>query len=110
MSKKGEPVGIFTDRDLLLSVVGNPETWDAPIDTVMTTAPITINVTAPAYEALELMDKKHIRNIPVLDDKGHVAGNLTHYVIIKHLADRFPSSVYNLPPDPNRVPKRRGGA
>jgi signal-transduction protein with cAMP-binding, CBS, and nucleotidyltransferase domain len=110
ISKSGKPVGIFTDRDLLLRVVDNPETWNVPIDEIMTTAPITVNVTDPAYQAMEVMDKKHIRNVPVLDGKGHVAGNLTHYAIIKFLADRFPSAVYNLPPDSDRVTKHRDGA
>jgi hypothetical protein len=46
----------------------------------------------------------------VLDNKGTVIGNLTHYAIVKYLADRFPESVYNLPPEPDRVTSNRDGA
>jgi CBS domain-containing protein len=56
------------------------------------------------------MDEKHFRNVPVVNDNGQVIGNLTHHAIIKYLADRFPESVYNLPPDPDRVTSNRDGA
>ena len=103
-------VGIFTDRDILRKVVDARETWDLPIDDVMTHAPLTINATSRADMALALMDFKHFRNVPIVDDQGKVVGNLTHYAIIKYLSDRFPESVYNLPPDPQQVAKKRNGA
>jgi hypothetical protein len=48
--------------------------------------------------------------VPVLDSSGTVIGNLTHYAVVKYLADRFPESVYNLPPEPDRVVRNRDGA
>ena len=106
----GVLVGIFTDRDMMRKVVDGPETWDHPIEEVMTASPMAVNSTDAANTALTLMDEKHFRNVPVLDDKGFVIGNLTHHAIIKYLADRFPESVYNLPPDPDRVTSKRDGA
>ena len=76
----------------------------------MTHSPLTVNATSRADMALALMDFKHFRNVPVVDDQGKVVGNLTHYAIIKYLSDRFPESVYNLPPDPQQVAKKRNGA
>ncbi len=102
--------GIFTDRDLLRKVVDAPETWDMPIDNLMSDSPISVNASDPAYAALDLMDQKHFRNVPVVDNNGKLVGNLTHYAVIKYLADRFPESVYNLPPQPGRVTKNRDGA
>lgn len=110
ITKDGALTGIFTDRDLLTKVVNAPNLWAGSIDTVMTESPIAVNVNDPAYQALDLMDEKHFRNVPVVDNAGQVVGNLTHYAIIKYLADRFPESVYNQPPDPNRVAKDRDGA
>jgi len=55
------------------------------------------------------MNEHRVRNLPVLDDTGKVIGNLTHYALIKFLADQFPESVYNLPPDPNRTAGHRVG-
>ncbi len=103
-------VGIFTDRDILRKVVDNREVWDLPIDDVMTLNPLTVNSNSRADLALALMDFKHFRNVPVIDEAGKVIGNLTHYAIIKYLSDRFPESVYNLPPNPEQVAKKRGGA
>lgn len=103
-------VGIFTDRDILRKVVDAPEIWDHPIEEVMTPAPITVNSSDAADKALALMDEKHFRNVPVVDDEGNVIGNLTHYAVIKYLADHFPESVYNLPPNPDQVTHRRDGA
>ena len=110
ITKDNVLVGIFTDRDLLRKVVDAPETWDNPIDIVMTPSPITVSANRPAYEALDLMDKEHFRNVPVVASSGKVIGNLTHHAIIKYLAGRFPESVYNLPPQPNQVSAKRGGA
>jgi CBS domain-containing protein len=110
VTNQGRLVGIFTDRDILRKVVAAPESWDQPIETVMTAQPLTVNTSDPADTALNLMNEKHFRNVPVLDNKGTVIGNLTHYAIVKYLADRFPESVYNLPPEPDRVTSNRDGA
>ncbi len=106
----GQLIGIFTDRDILRKVVTLPETWERPVDEVMTATPITVNSNDAADKALALMDEKHFRNVPVLDANGAITGNLTHYAIIKYLADNFPESVYNLPPDPDHITRRRSGA
>jgi CBS domain-containing protein len=106
----GSLVGIFTDRDILRKVVDVPEIWDQPIENVMTPNPITVNSNDAADAALELMDARHFRNVPVVNKKGVVVGALTHYAIIKYLADHFPESVYNLPPNPDQVTGQRDGA
>lgn len=106
----GSLAGIFTDRDILMKIVGYPETWNRPIDDFMTPSPVTVNAKDAVDTALALMDDKHFRNVPVVDDKGAVVGNLTHYDLIKYLAGRFPESVYNLPPHPDRATRKRDGA
>jgi CBS domain-containing protein len=109
ITRGGELIGIFTDRDVLRKVVTNPNVWDDPIDTVMSSPPFTVNINDPAEVALTLMNEKHFRNVPVLADNGQVVGNLTHHALIKYLADDFPESVYNLPPEPDRVSRKRSG-
>ena len=110
VTKDGALAGIFTDRDLLRRVVDVPQCWDHPIEKVMTPSPLTVNANDEAFAAMQLMDEKHFRNVPVVDNAGKVVGNLTHYAIIKYLADRFPESVYNLPPESNQVTNKRDGA
>ncbi len=102
-------LGIFTDRDMLMKVVTAPDTWNTAIDTVMTSSPVTVKDTVCAEDALHLMNEKRVRNLPVINEAGWVIGNLTHYALIKFLADQFPESVYNLPPDPNRTAHNRVG-
>lgn len=110
VTENGQLVGIFTDRDILRRVVDIPETWQRPIEDVMTSDPLSVKLTDPADVALNLMNQHHFRNVPVLDENGTVIGNLTHYAVIKYLADHFPESVYNLPPDPDSVASDRDGA
>jgi CBS domain-containing protein len=109
VTDQGALIGIFTDRDILRKIADDPQTWAQPIENFMTPSPIAVNRHQPANAALALMNEKRFRNIPVLDDEGTIVGNLTHYAIIKYLADRFPESVYNLPPDPERVARNRDG-
>lgn len=110
VTEDGQLVGIFTDRDILRRVVDAPESWHRPIEDVMTPSPLSVKLTDPADAALNLMNQNHFRNVPVLDENGTVIGNLTHYAVIKYLADHFPESVYNLPPDPDSVASDRDGA
>lgn len=110
VTDQGALVGIFTDHDILIKVAANPDTWQLPIDDFITLAPLTVNAADPVDKALALMNKNHFRNVPVLDDAGQVVGNLSHYAIIQYLANRFPESVYNLPPHPERTTRRRNGA
>ena len=108
ITDSGPLVGIFTDHDILGGMVDDPDTWNLPIDDFITPDPKTINAKEPVDKALALMDDKHFRNIPVVDDDGNVVGNLTQYAIIEYLADRFPESVDSLLTDPNQVaPTRR---
>jgi CBS domain-containing protein len=103
-------VGILTDRDVLKRVVTSPETWDQPVEALMTPSPQTIVVEATTGEALHMMNEGHYRNVPVVNARGVIVGNVTHYAIIKHLTDHFPEAVYNLPPDPtNYAQDREGG-
>ena len=102
-------VGILTDRDVLKRVVTHPETWDQAVETVMTEAPDTIRASATAGEALHMMEDGHYRNVPVVNDKGVIRGNVTYYAILKYLTDHFPEAVYNLPPDPTNFAQDRHG-
>jgi len=106
----GNLVGMFTDRDVLHRVVAAPDTWDRPVSELMTPAPKTVPPDAVVGAAINLMHAGHFRNVPVVDASGRIVGNLTHYSIMRCLADRFPEEVYNLPPDPDQVPHARGGA
>ena len=106
----GELAGIFTERDVLNKVVDEPATWSQPVDTAMTSNPETLSDAEPVGHALRLMNAGHYRNVPILAEDGTVAGNLSLYAIIRFLTDRFPTEIYNLPPDPEIIARTREGA
>jgi CBS domain-containing protein len=72
-----ELIGIFTERDVLQRVVGQPEVLDGPVDAVMTPRPITVLPDTSAADALWLMDDHHFRNLPVVDRQGRILGDMT---------------------------------
>lgn len=107
---RGRLVGIFTERDVLCKVIDQPQSWEGPVSAVMTPSPDTVRPTEPVAAALRLMNRGHYRNVPVVEADGAIVGNLTHYAILGFFSDRFQQEIYNLPPDPDQVPKTTEGA
>jgi len=70
----GSLCGIFSERDLMLRVVlagRDPRT--VPVGEVMTPNPTSVDESAPAEEAMEIMHQNNCRHLPVLR-QGQVAG------------------------------------
>ena len=108
--ESGKLAGIFTERDVLNKVVDAPATWNETVETAMTPSPEALRSEEPVGHALRLMNAGHYRNVPILAEDGSVAGNLSQHAIIQFLTDRFPTEIYNLPPDPEIVARTREGA
>ncbi len=79
-------VGIFTERDVLVRVVG--ERRDAAtvrVGEVMTRALLTIDLNTSVEEAMAIMTARRCRHLPVVDGDRVVglisAGDLTRWVI-----------------------------
>ncbi len=94
------PVGIFTSRDVLLSVVDRPETWRGPIEAVMTPDPQVVGAHETPLTALHLMNEYRVRNLPVLDEDGAVVGNLTHAALLALAAELLRSGGLGLEASP----------
>lgn len=65
------PVGIFTERDVLVRVVAqglDPQT--TAVGDVMTPDPVTIHANTTVDEALLLVTERRCRHLPVVDDTG----------------------------------------
>jgi len=102
--------GIFTDRDVLMKIADKPETLEQPVSEFMTADVVTISKAATAADALALMSRKHIRNVPVVEDDGRVLGNFTHFSVLDFLAEKFPDvSLTNFPNYSRRFSRRRHG-
>jgi CBS domain-containing protein len=62
-------VGIFTERDLLIRVVGGDKDLTAtPVAEVMTRDPDTIGADRPVQDAVRRMDELSYRYLPVIED------------------------------------------
>ena len=86
-----ELAGIFTQRDVLLRVIGRPQTWDSPIAREMTTSVRTIGVDQSVAEGLAIMNDWWVRSVPVLRDEREVAGCLSFYTIMAIITELLAS-------------------
>ncbi len=66
--------GIITDGDLRRGLTKFSAMLEQRVERVMTPSPVSIGPAALASEALELMEKKAITILPVVDDKMRVVG------------------------------------
>ena len=71
--EEGRPVGIITEKDILERVVqpGN-NIFKTLAKDVMSKPVVSIEVSSPIKKALELMKKKNIRRLAVMDNKSLV--------------------------------------
>ncbi len=105
-------VGIFTERDVVLRVVGaSPVADDAsPIADYMTGNPDSLRLDSSLGEALELMERKGYHGVPLVDEDGRVAGLLDARDVLEYLAEAFPQEILNLPPRPHQQMDQPEGA
>lgn len=108
--EQGALVGIFTERDLLRRVIAQGKNWNTPVGEVMTADPICVCAKDPIRLAVRRMEKGNYRHLPVTDESGRPVGLLSVKRIVHYLAEHFPATVYNLPPDPRAVPEQPEGA
>jgi CBS domain-containing protein len=97
-------VGIFTERDLMQRVLAPERDLTTPIVECMTPNPVIVDPKDPISVAIRRMIEGGYRHLPVVHD-GKPLGILSVKRIVHYLVEHFPSTVYNLPPDPHT----RGG-
>lgn len=88
ITEEETPVGIVTDRDLTIRVLGearDPETLTA--SDVMTEDLETADPETGFYEATETMADNGIRRLPVTDENGALAGIITADDLTELLAE-----------------------
>lgn len=81
------PVGIVTDRDLALEILG--ERRDASlvqVGEIAATRPVTIAETASVPDAIDLLRRHGLRRLPVVDAEGNLAGIVTRDDLLRFLA------------------------
>jgi len=72
------PVGVLTDRDIVVSVVARETDPRAlRVGDVMTQPSVTIDVTQPVEKALHEMRRIGVRRLPVTGPRGELIGVLS---------------------------------
>ena len=106
----GRLVGVLTERDIFARIVAGHVDLAEPVETLMTTEPRTLDLEQTIRDAIHLMQTGRYRNVPVVDDNGHLVGVIRQADIIKYLAESFPEELLNLPPRPHQRMKEPEGA
>jgi len=87
VDRAGRLVGIFTERDLLRHYLeAQSKFLYLTVDRVMTSPVVTVPPTATLDVALDLMAKKNVRHLPVVDKEGKVVGYLTWKSLFQRLS------------------------
>ena len=85
-----EPIGILTDRDLVVRVLARGEDpRQAQVGEVMTKDSKTVSERTPIEQALSLMRSGSCRRLPVVGDDGTLVGLVSLDDILSLLAEEF---------------------
>jgi len=104
VSKNGRPIGIMTERDVLLKVVARDVDYEEPVDGFMTPDPLTLTPDNTIGEAISLMNEHGFRNVPIINPSTGEATSLFRIQdVIDYLAEAYPEKVLNLPPRPHQL-------
>lgn len=84
------PVGIVTDRDIVVEVVAAEVNPDAlKVGDIMGPEVATVRESAGLFEALRYMRDKGVRRMPVVDHEGGLVGILTLDDLLSLLAEEM---------------------
>jgi CBS domain-containing protein len=103
-------VGVFTERDLMRRILAAGLPLATPVSACMTPNPVVVGPKEPIGAAVRRMEEGGYRHLPVVDEAGRPLGVLSVKRIVHYLAEHFPSTIYNQPPDPAAFPTSAEGA
>jgi len=104
----GRVSGIFTERDLLTRIIGQAVDMNSPVSNWMSPVVASLGPDATVGNVVSLMNDKGYRNIPLVKD-GKLVGSVSVFDVIRYLAESYPKSTMNLPPNPGQVMESTDG-
>jgi len=110
LTKNKKVSGIFTERDIVLNVLGRGLNFsESTIQKYMTPDPHTLRMGDPVSFALNMMVDGGFRHIPLVDKDNQPRGIISIMDIVEHLGYVFHKEVMNLPPSPLRKQSKQEG-
>jgi CBS domain-containing protein len=103
-------VGILTERDVLIRILGQDVDGSRPVSDFMSSSPHTLSAEATLIDAITAMESGHYRHLPLLDQAGEVVGMLRQQDLLEYVAEAFPQEILNLPPRPHQTMEAPEGA
>lgn len=94
----GTLVGVFTQRDVLMRVLGRSRVCDDPVGDEMTRSPRTMRPDQSVADGLAIMREWWVRSVPVVDDAGELVGNFSWYTVMSTMA-----GILNRPSDADQT-------
>jgi CBS domain-containing protein len=101
-AEDGSVVGILTERDFLTKIAGQTVDVNASVSDWMSPVVATLTPEATIGEAVAIMNDKGYRNIPLVKG-GKLVGSVSVFDVISYLAESYPKTTMNLPPNPDQV-------
>jgi len=86
----GRPIGIITDRDLVIEVIANEVDAGAIVlEDIMTPDPVILAESEATGEALKQMRDRGVRRAPIVDAEGLLSGIVSIDDILQHLSQEL---------------------
>ena len=81
-------VGVVTDRDIAIRVVGDGRDGETRVSEVMSSGKLaTLRPDADVAEAMDTMADEQVRRVPIVDDRGMLIGILAQADIVRKAHD-----------------------
>jgi CBS domain-containing protein len=94
------PVGLLTDRDIVTKAIARDcELAALTVGEVMTCNPVTVWTTSSLEESLQRMLAGGVRRVPVVEERGCLAGILALDDIFEDMAQRIPFAATPIRPE-----------
>ncbi|MFA5921574.1 MAG: CBS domain-containing protein [Methylococcaceae bacterium] len=105
---KRVPVGIVTDRDMVIEIISQSLDFNAfSVGDIMSPQLVSVEETEGVFETIRLMRTKGIRRIPVVNQKGGLEGIVSADDILDLLAEEMAELAKVAPREQEREAKTK---
>ena len=82
VARHGEPLGLFTERDVTRRVLDGEDLLHRPVSEVMSAPAVTVAADTEVVEIFKLMNDRRIRRLPIVED-GKLVGIVTERDLLR---------------------------